>query len=253
MENQKMVRKRAKESQRYRDKNNFKIPLQCPEVPPRFLHALLRFHNAGDNFTQPKKLRQTNIIGNSDFILFVQFHYKIFLESNLTMDKYFDREILEVRVANNSGLLHVKEIKQLPLILAKHDKKDHFLYGAFSVRSKHPIRMKLSLILEYHNFKSIESLTFHDVSRGISLIKVENNVAFMDGETTGLVDGDLIIGKNGSDYYWIPDKSIIEKRYYCTKFPGICSMFFVKKVNLERHEKTCTDHTVIKSKQVWAI
>ena len=218
------------------------------------MHALLRFHNIGDNFTQPKKLRQTNVIGNSDFILFVQYHYKIFLESNQTMDQYFGREILEVRVANNSGLIHVKEIKHLPLILAKHDKKDHFLYGAFSVRSKHPIRMELSLILEYHNFKSIPNLQYHTVARGISLIKVESNVAFMDGETTGLVDGDLIIGKNGSgDYYWIPDLSIIQKRHYCTKFPGKCSMFFTQKQALERHEKTCTDHTVIKSKQVWTI
>ena len=214
------------------------------------MHSLIRLHNCGDNFTQPKKLRQTNVIGNNDFILFVQHHYKVFLESNQTMDQYFDREILEVRVANNSGLLHVKEIKHLPLILAKHDKKEHFLYGAFSVRSKHPIRMKLSLILEYHNFKSIENLEFHEAARGISIVKVQDNVAFMDGETTGLVDGDLIIGKNGSVYYWIPDAKIIQKRHYCTKFPGKCSMFFTQKHALERHEQTCTDHTVIKSKQV---
>ena len=106
------------------------------------------------------------------------------------MNQYFDREILEVRVANNSGLIHVKEIKHLPLILAKHDKKDHFLYGAFSVRSKHPIRMELNLILEYHNFKNIDQLEFVEAARGISMCKVENNVAFMDGETTGLVDGE---------------------------------------------------------------
>ena len=201
----------------------------------------------------PKKLRQSNVIGNHDLVLFVQHHYNAFLEKQITMDKYFESEILEVRVSNNSGLLHVKEIKSMPLILAKHEKKDHFLYGAFSVRSKHPIRMELNLILEYHNFKHIDSLDFHEAARGISIVKVQNGQAFIDGETTGLVDGDLVIGKNGSVYYWIPDPSIIEKRYYCTKYPGKCSMFFTQKHSLERHEKTCTDHTVIKSKQVWTI
>ena len=201
----------------------------------------------------PKKSRRTNIIGNNDLISFIQFHYNYFLETNQTMEQYFEREILEVRVSNNSGLLHVNEIKSMPLILAKDDKNGHYLYGPFSVRSKHPIRMELNLILEYHNFKKIDSLEFYQAAKGISVVKVRDNCAFMDGETTGLVDGDLIIGKSGDMYYWIPDPSIIEKRYYCTKFPGKCSMFFAKKVNLERHEKTCTDHTVIKSKQVWTI
>ena len=201
----------------------------------------------------PKKSRRTNIIGNNDLISFIQFHFKYCLETNQTMEQYFEREILEVRVSDNSGLLHVNEIKCMPLILAKDDKNGHYLYGPFSVRSKHPIRMELNLILEYHNFKTKDSLEFHEVSRGISMCKVRDNVAFMDGETTGLVDGDLIIGKNGSVYYWIPDPSIIQKRHYCTKFPGKCSMFFTRKQALECHEKTCKDYTVIKSKQVWTI
>ena len=79
----------------------------------------------------PKKLRQSNVIGNHDLVLFVQHHYQAFLEKQITMDKYFESEILEVRVSNNSGLLHVKEIKSIPLILAKHEKKDHFENSPF--------------------------------------------------------------------------------------------------------------------------
>ena len=138
----------------------------------------------------------------------------------------------------------------MPLILGKHEKKEHFLFGKFSVRARHPIRMDLNFILKYHNFEPTENLEFHEVPRGVALVKVENNVAFTDGETTGLVDGDLIIGKNGPVYYWIPDKNIIQKRYYCTKYPGKCHMFFIKKCNLDDHMIGCTDHTTIISKQV---
>ena len=61
-----------------------------------------------------------------------------------------------------------------------------------------------------------------------------------------------MIGYDG-DYHWIPSKSLIQTRHRCNVLPGKCLYFTDKPWNLPRHEKTCTDQTKIKTKQVWTI
>ena len=170
----------------------------------------------------------------------------------MTMNEYFESEIIHVRVNQNKGLIHQTEIKSKPLFLAKHAKNENFLYGDFDVSAKHPIKMPLHLIVQMGNFDfSADTLDFVNCPRGVALVKVENQIAFTDGETTSLDGCEFFVGKNGNDFFWIPDEKIIQRRYYCTRFPGQCEVFFDKKYNWEEHEKICRTDTIIKSKQVF--
>ena len=239
--------------QRFKQRLNqrFKIPINCPEVPSEFLHALLKHHAIGLDLINPKKNRRTNVVGNNDLILFIQFHYNYFSNSSQTMNEYFESEIIHVRVNQNKGLIHQTEINSTPLFLAKHAKNENFLYGDFSVSAKHPIKMPLHLIVRMGQFDFFaDTLDFVNCPRGIALVKVENQIAFTDGETTSLDGCEFFVGKNGNDFFWIPDEKIIQRRYYCSKFPGQCEVYFNTKYDCDRHEKICRTDTLIKSKQV---
>ena len=112
--------------------------------------------------------------------------------------------------------------------------------------------MPLHLIVEMGQFTfSGDTLDFLNCPRNVALVKVDNNnVAYTDGETTSLEDCEFYVGKNGTNYFWIPEEKIITRRYYCSKFPGKCEVYFNTKFNCEEHEKICRTHTIIKSKQV---
>lgn len=175
--------------------------------------------------------------------------YEKFNQSGLTLDDFFGREIIIVRINNGQGIIRNKEFSRKPLVLGKSNKNENLLFGEFKLTSKHPIKMPLSVILDIGNYKNVDHLDFSDCVKGLCLVKVENGIAFTDGETTSL-EGEFFIGKNSDEYYWIPDKSCIESRFYCRKLPSVCCVYFKTKYNRDNHEHTCKTTTQIKTKQV---
>ena len=221
-----------------------------------FLHALLRW-DGNDQLPvsfpvdelKIKPFKRSNTITNPKYVTFIEFLFQKYKQSGLTLDEFFDREIVVVRINNGQGIVRKSEFSKKPLILAKSDKNQNFLFGDFQVTCKKPIKMPLSIILDMGNYKNVDSLDFTDCVKGLCLVKVENGVAFTDGETTSL-EGDFFIGKNGNDYFWIPDKSCIERRFYCRKLPSVCCVYFKTKYNRDNHEPACKTETQVKTKQV---
>ena len=62
----------------------------------------------------------------------------------------------------------------------------------------------------------------------------------------------VYVGKSESNvFYWFSKSySRIKKRYYCTRFPGVCTYWSTRSSNTEEHEKTCVSETKINAKQV---
>ena len=138
-----------------------------------------------------------------------------------------------------------------PIFIAKDKKRvTTYKYGQFLLTSKHPIKMPLKFILCLNNLPIVPEIEFDSCPPNIHLVKVENGNAYTDGETVGHLSGSVIIGKCESSYYWIPNHESIEKRFYCTKLPGICDVFFRQKQQLQKHLPICSDETKIVSHQV---
>ena len=49
--------------------------------------------------------------------------------------------------------------------------------------------------------------------------------------------------------YWIPNIDLIRKQFRCSKLPGKCLYSTTEKTHFDRHIKTCTDESIVKSKQ----
>ena len=62
---------------------------------------------------------------------------------------------------------------------------------------------------------------------------------------------DWPIQSTDSQISWLPSPNLIEKLFYCNKFPGKCSYQCKEARDLERHMATCKIHTVIKPVQAY--
>ena len=220
------------------------------------MHALLNWNGTDQlpvsfpvDELEIKPFKRSNTITNPKYVTFIEFMFQRYKQSGLNLDDFFGREIEIVRINNGRGIIRKTEFIRKPLILPKSNRHENFLFGDFSITSYKPIKMPLPVILEIGNYKNIDSIDFIDCVKGLCLVKVENGEAFTDGETTSL-EGDFFIGKNADDYYWIPDESIVQKRWYCRRHPSKCLVYFKTKYNRDNHEVNCLSETKVKTKQV---
>ena len=219
-------------------------------IAPDFLHAFLHFHKIPIEHLNLLRVRQKNVITNQSLITLIRFNFENFQNSNKTLDQFFDRQIVKVNLQANkeTSMLKTVELINVPLFIIVNYNK-HLVYGETRIISKKPIKMPLDKLRVFLNISETD-LTFENCPRNIDMFKVEKGVCFTDFSTPGSSNTDIAIGFDGSDYYWIPDKSIIEKRYFCTKFPNQCNVYFKTQQHLNRHMDTCEVETKIISKQV---
>ena len=236
------------------------LSINDPNIHPLFLHAFIRYYNLTIELMSLKKIGKTYQIGNEAILNLGILAYSQFqnwireTDKNVsleTISDFFDRDIVLVNVTNGIGFVKQKTISRIPLFIAKNSKnKNSYLLGDFILNSRHPIQMPLNLILKFHNLSEETQIDFETCNLNIQLVKVENNVAFTDSETPGNFENSIVIGKCDNDYFWIPNKNILRNRFYCTKLPGKCEVFFYKKAHLDAHMAICTDQTKIISCQV---
>ena len=232
------------------------LPINIPNVDPLFLHAFLRFYEVAiDRMSLVKKGRTGYQIGDPNLVNIITFSFSQFqkweTETGRTLGDYMNRQIVFVIVKKGVANVLETEIKNKPLFIAKHPKnKNKYLYGNFEFRSTRPIKMGLDHIFDLFKRPVISPLTFESCPPFINLVKVSDNDVFTDGDTPGYLNTNITIGKSDEDYFWIPSSSIVKRRFYCTKLPGICEVYFKTKQHLKAHMSTCTDQTKIKSYQV---
>ena len=190
------------------------------------------------------------LIGNENLIIFIEFNYKHFLDSNLILETYFDRQIVIVKQQGrtNRFFLSLTELENIPIFVAKDSSNRNYLYGEMTVYSRKPIKMTLDKLCSFLDLSP--PLTFDDCPRHVDMFKVEENIAYSDHETPGTSENSILIGIDGENYFWIPNRDIIKRQFFCTRFPGQCGVYFLTDQHRRRHEAICRVDSKIISKQV---
>ena len=88
-----------------------------------FLHALLRW-DGNDQLPVSfpvdeliiKPFKRSNTITNPKYVTFIEFLFQKYKQSGLTLDEFFDREIVVVRINNGQGIVRKSEFSKKPLI-----------------------------------------------------------------------------------------------------------------------------------------
>ena len=102
---------------------------------------------------------------------------------------------------------------------------------------------------QIYQMYGLPSYSMDDAPDCVQFYEIENGKAFIEITGQSEIIPKVMIGFD-SEYYWIPDKSLVQTRHRCTVLPGKCLYFATQPSDLTKHEKTCTDQTKVKTKQV---
>ena len=236
------------------------IPLVFDGIDTIFLHAWLNIKGLSLDQLTPhlKKIRWSYIITDESLVSLIKNDYATFLSSGKTMDSYFQRDVIICRGYKNSKFKIVAEkLQQKPVFIFQTANNNTFLFGAGldNLTSTKAILCDLNLILSIYGItESPKDITQFQPKCGktVSVYKIIDGKAFYDIESV-CESPDIPIGKNKRSYFFIPDKKIIRARYFCQKFPGQCLYNTPKVGDRDKHEKICTDTSILSSKQVSGI
>ena len=227
-------------------------PVSLDGISDEFLHCFLHYHRLNWVDLSIIQKGKRNFIGNEALINNIKFHFAKFQSLGVDLGTYFNRQIVSVtrQGQTNRCLIKDTEFTNIPLFIIKaKNNGERSVYGEPQVYSKVPIKMPLDKLCQFLQI-SFTNLSFEVCPRDVDMFKVENNVCFSDFESPGSSKNHKLIGYDGTNAYWIPTRDIIKKRFFCTRNPGRCSMYFDKRFNLDAHEAICTVETKITSKQV---
>ena len=215
-----------------------------------FLFVFLRYYNLSLDILNLYKRGNQNFIGNQDLIVFLEFQYDHFKQSHLELEKYFDREIVKVtrKGVSDECFLAKTKLENIPIFIIRDSSYTKLLHGEPKIYSRKPVQMPLEKLCQFLNLEP--PLTFEECPRNVDMYKVDQNIVFSDYETPGTSDNAIMIGFDGENHYWIPTRNIIKKRFFCTKFPGQCGVFFYKQHQQLEHEAICRTEPKIISEQV---
>ena len=233
------------------------IPLVYDGIDTIFLHSWLNLKGILLAQLTPylKKTRWSYNLADQSIISQVQQDYDSFLSSGKTLESYFARDIIICRGYNKTKFkMNVDRIRQLPLFIFQTTKHNTFLYGPGlnNITATKAIPCDLKLILSIYGVTELpKDITQFQPKCGktVSVYKVLNGKAFYDIESV-CESPDIPIGKDKHIFYFIPDQKIIRGRYFCQKYPGQCLYNTPQIANRDKHEKLCSDKSILTSKQV---
>ena len=233
------------------------IPLVYDGIDTIFLHSWLNLKGILLAQLTPylKKTRWSYNLTDKSMIFQVQQDYDSFLSSGKTLESFFQRDIIICRGYNKTKFkISVEKIQQIPIFIFQTTKNNTFLYGPGfdNITATKAIACDLQLILSIYGVTELpKDITQFQPKCGktVSVYKVINGRAFYDIESV-CESPDIPIGKDKHTFYFIPDQKIIRGRYFCHKYPGQCLFNSPQLANRDRHEKICSDKSILTSKQV---
>ena len=183
-----------------------------------------------------------------------------FQTSGLTLDQFFDREIVVCRydsrhVNSMTFKTQQKIVSRTPIFIGKA--KAFHLIGLDQVVAKYPIQMteqQLAKLFHLHgSFNSLPELyRYHPVS--FKYVEVKSGKCYQTDDLPGVRRGNhftITVGKskNGKTF-WVPASFTISKLYRCTKFPGKCLYTSLHAATTLRHMETCESESKIEAHQI---
>ena len=233
------------------------IPLVCDGIDTIFLHSWLNLKGISLAQLTPclNKTRWSYKLADKSLTSQVKNEFATFLSSGKTMESFFQRDIIICRGYNKTNFkMTVEKIQQMPIFIFQTTQKNTFLYGPGfdNITATKAIPCDLKLLLSIYGVtESPKDITQFQPKCGktVSVYKVINGKAFYDIESV-CESPDIPIGKDRHTFYFIPDQKIIRGRYFCQKYPGQCLYNTPQIANRDKHEKTCSDKSILTSKQV---
>ena len=226
-------------------------------LDPKFLACYLAVNQINYADLGLTKSRNWTIITNREIIDDIKMRYQHFLLSGNDLDEFFNRQIVIVRETRGRKsipqfIIQTEEITTIPVFITV-DGNRRVKHGANfkQFTAPNPIKMPIDLIFQIHGKICPEGfpINFPDYVETYPVISgdvIRNKDASGKSKSPEVIR----IGQEGANWYWIPDEKMIVTEYTCTKFPRKCLYTTDDWTNFKRHESTCTDQTIIVSKQV---
>ena len=252
------------------------------EIDSLFLHAWIKYHKITIDQLELKPAKQNSRVQKykitSEVVLGqLQEDYSLFLQSKKSVEDFFNVDIITFKcnAQNNYFTSKTKCHDRRIIILCQKRMSSLYMLEGVSLaelNSTHPIEMSLKSILSIYdiqeplNILPLDELNIygfedrHQVC--IDIYKRNGNMCQKYWNIPGNRDPpwspkhrvkvavDNLDKPDPPKLFWIPCDSLITKELFCTRLPGVCAYSTTLLQNLEKHELTCSDETVIESKQV---
>ena len=231
------------------------IVLSHDGIDTVFLHSWLNYKGIFLEKLRPCLIKRNKkfVITNTGLLEHLFEDYSSFQKSGKSIDNFFDRQIIIAKGNKNNFKLTVDIIERRPIFIFQNKDKN-FLFGpgVSELKSTKAIPCPLEIIFDIYGLEGKPknlSLFQPKCGRTLAVFKVLNGKAFMDIESV-CANPDIPVGHSDKSYYFIPSVNLIQKRYFCRKYPDQCHHYSVREADRDKHEHSCTNVTIIKSKQV---
>ena len=238
-------------------------------VQQKFLHVWLSVHRIkeselsltlGGHGTGSHKRQY---IGNLSIARRIKNDYIEFRARNTDLENFFDRSIIEFKQIRSDRpfTTRIETITRNPVFVFKRQNV-YCLQPNTKLKAWKPIQMSLRAIFSIydiqHDFnqdrlidEAVALQEPNDVD--VNFYLLDNNKAYRSKSLPGFREsGNRIIhiAVHDNMFYWLPSSNLITQRFYCQKLPGKCLFWAERKLNVEEHEKICSDESIVRAKQV---
>ena len=176
------------------------------------------------------------------------------MSSGMNLEEFFGCQLVKVNLTR-MGIFHIEcfEIKRFPIFLTI-DRKGRVQHGASlgQFNSDRPIKMSVDLIFALYGRRCPDNFSSRNFPEDVEIYTVVDGQAVNTPDSSGRSKCKEVIlcGYDGACYYWLPNRSLVQKQFKCTKYPGKCLYKTNQSCHFNRHLETCTDETTVTSKQV---
>ena len=231
------------------------IVLSHDGIDTVFLHTWLNYKGIYLDKLAPCLIKRNKkfLITDQRLLEHIFADYIRFQKSKLAIDNFFDRQIIIAKGNKNNFKLSIDRIVRKPIFLFQNT-NTNFLFGVSlkELTSTKVIPCPLEILFDIYGLQERPrnlSLFQPKCGRTFSVFKVLKDKAFVDIDSV-YATPDIPIGHNQMTFFFIPSEKLIQKRYFCRKFPDQCHYYSKHEQNRSKHENICSNETDIKSKQV---
>ena len=235
-------------------------------VDQAFLHVWLSIYRVKKEDLELRGGRGTGnaqFIHNPSLVRRIKTDHGDFKSRKTDFETYFDRSIIEFKQSktNFPFTTSIQSVPKQPVLVCKGPKGKFCLTEPLNqLKAKKPIKMSLKHIFSiydiHHDFvdSSIEECLALENAHNVEcrFYHLDKNKAFWSAKLPGFRNGDnriINIAVKDGTYFWLASPNLIEERFFCEK-TAKCKFWSDDKRNRDRHEATCSDESIVRSKQV---
>ena len=238
-------------------------------VDQAFLHVWLSCYRIKNEDLELRGGRGTGnakFIHNSSLVRRIKTDHGVFKSRKTDLETYFGRSIIEFKKTKSTYpfMTSIQSVSNQPVFVCKGHKGNYCLTEPLDqLKAKKPIKMSLKHIFSiydiHHDFvdSSIKECLALENAHNVEcrFYHLDKNKAYWSADLPGFRNSDnrvINIAVKDGTYYWLASSNLIEERFYCNK-TSKCTFYAQDKTHINRHEATCSDESIVRSKQVYTI